>query len=147
MNGAGSAYARPSRRRKFLPPRSGSRASSSAGMNIADRMRSQGSGAGARFALEARQEVEPLLVHRIEAPREHRLEQLFLAAEVIVDRREVDAGGGGDRAQARRLEAVLHEERLRGVQDPLLGRRRAARESDRNNLCSHRFDFSPNRGA
>jgi len=35
MKGAGSAYARPSKRRKFLPPRAGSRASFNAGMNIA----------------------------------------------------------------------------------------------------------------
>ena len=66
MNGAGSAYARPSRRRKFLPPRSRSRASVSAGMNSAARMRSQASGCGAAFALEARQQLDALLVHRVE---------------------------------------------------------------------------------
>ena len=44
MKGAGSAYARPSSRRKFLPPSRGSRASSSAGANSATMMRSHDSG-------------------------------------------------------------------------------------------------------
>ena len=43
-----------------------------------------------RFVLEARQQREALLVHRVETAREHRLEEIFLAAEVIVNRGQVD---------------------------------------------------------
>src|SRR6185503_6549308 len=68
----------------------------------------------ARLALHALEELDALLVHGIEAAREHRLEKLFLASEVVVDRREVHARRGGEAAQARRLEAVLHELRFGG---------------------------------
>ena len=44
MKGAGLAYARPSTRRKFLPPRASSREILSGGMSIADRIFSQVSG-------------------------------------------------------------------------------------------------------
>ena len=94
------------------------------------------------FALECRQQVEALLVHRIEPPRQHGLEQHFLAAEVVVDRREVDAGGRRDRTEARGFEPVLHEQRLGGVQDPVLGHRGTARESDRKYAACHRVHSS-----
>ena len=68
--------------------------------------------------LEARQQRDPLLVHGIEPAREHGLEQLFLAAEVVVDRGKVHAGRGGDLPQRGRLEAVLHEQLLGRVEDP-----------------------------
>src|SRR6185312_16241876 len=48
-------------------------------------------------------------------------EELFLAAEVVIDRGEVDPRGGGEAPQARRLEAVLHELGLGGVEDAGLG--------------------------
>ena len=97
MNGAGSAYARPSRRRKFLPPRA----------RIARELErgneQRGEDALARRAASRRptraravEQRDALLVHRIEPAREHRLEQLFLAAEVIVDRGEVDPRCGSD---------------------------------------------------
>ena len=109
-------------------------------MNIAARIFSQDSGVRRRVVLEAREQREALLVHRIEPARQHRLEELFLAAEVIVDRGEVDAGRGRDLAQRRRLEAVLHEQRLGGVEDPLL-RRRALRRVEGNDSSSHGSPF------
>src|SRR5208282_6028980 len=78
---------------------------------------------GRRRVLEAGQERDALLVHRIEAARENRLEQVLLAAEVIVDRGEVDARRRRDLAQRRRLKAVLHEQLFGGVENPALGRR------------------------
>ena len=90
------------------------------------------------FALERRQEVEAFLVHRVEPPRQHGLEKLFLAAEVVVDRRQVDTGRSRDRPQARGLEPVLHEQRLGGVQDPVLGHRGTAFEPDRKYAACHR---------
>ena len=44
-----------------------------------------------------------------------------LDAEVVVHRRQVHPGGRGEAAQARRLEPVLREQRLRRVQDAGLG--------------------------
>ena len=58
-----------------------------------------------------------LFVQRVQAPREHRAEQLALAAEVIIDRRQVDLGLGGHQAQAGGFEAVFHEQAFRGVED------------------------------
>src|SRR5215470_12454676 len=63
-----------------------------------------------RRVLKARQQRHALLVHRIETPRKHRLEQIFLAAEVVVDSGEVDPGGSGHLAQRSRLEPMLHKE-------------------------------------
>ena len=141
MNGAGSAYARPSRRRKFLPPRSRVPREPQRG----DEHRRQDAlardGVRRGLVLERAQEVEPLLVHRVEPSREHGLEQLFLAAEVVVDRREIDAGRGRDRAQARRLEAVLHEQRLGRVEDPILRRGRDAGLAHRYDFADHSLPF------
>ena len=50
-----------------------------------------GHGPVARLALEPREQVDALLVHGVEAAREHRLEELFLRAEVVVHRGEVHA--------------------------------------------------------
>jgi hypothetical protein len=76
------------------------------------------------------------LIHRVQPSRQHRLEQLFLASEVIVDGGEVDIRGGGDRPQARRLETVLHEKRFGGVEYPVFGRDRGIFADDPNH-ASH----------
>src|SRR5690606_25907876 len=49
-------------------------------------------------------------------------DEVFLAAEVVVDRRDVDVGAAGDLAQRSRGEALLGEQFLRRMQDPVLGR-------------------------
>ena len=73
-----------------------------------------------RLALEVVEQRHALLVHRIEPALQHRLEQLFLAAEVIVDGSKVDASLGRDLPQSRRVEAVFHEQALGYVDDPVL---------------------------
>jgi hypothetical protein len=73
------------------------------------------------LALDLLQQLDALLVHGIEPAREHRLEKLLLGPEVVVDRGEVHPGGGGEAAQARRLEPVLDEKPLRGIEDAGLG--------------------------
>ena len=78
-------------------------------------------GARARFALELLQEFDALGVHGIEPSREDRLEQFFLGAEVVVHGGQVHAGRGSEAAQARGLEAVLHEELLGRIEDAGLG--------------------------
>ena len=93
---------------------------------------------GRRRLLERGEQIDPRLVHRIEPARQHRLEQLFLAAEVVVDRSKVHPGGSGDQPQRRRLEAVLHEQRLRGIEEPLLGDGRATRGAHWNHRAMHR---------
>src|SRR6185437_1526195 len=83
---------------------------------------------GARF--QRGEKLQTRQVHWIEAPRQHRLEKLLLAAEVIVGRGEIHVGRGGDRTQARCLEAVLHEERLGDVEDARARRSRITRADD-----------------
>src|SRR6185369_6063330 len=73
-----------------------------------------------RLALDTVQQLDALLVERIEPACERHLEELFLAAEVVVDRREVHARRGRELAQARRLEAVDHEQLLGGIEDARL---------------------------
>src|SRR5438045_1617095 len=75
------------------------------------------------------------MIHRIEPARENRLEQLFLATEVIVDRRKVHTGCSGDRAKAGGLEPVLHEEAFRGVENALLRGSRTARCRHGRGIC------------
>ena len=60
-------------------------------MNSAARICSHASVVGSGSALELRQQIDAPLVHRVEPSREHRLEQLFLAAEVIVHGCEIHA--------------------------------------------------------
>ena len=147
MKGAGSAYARPSRRRKSLPPRSGSRARFSAGIRSRDQNPFAGERRRSRLRFEPRQQFKPQLVHRIEAARQYRLEQLFLAAEMIVHRSEVHLGRRSDRAQAGRLEAVLHEQRLARVEDAQLGCRGIARRLQVGDSVSHGGSRARSRGS
>src|SRR6202012_5137298 len=44
----------------------------------------------AEHGVETIEQLEPLLVEPIEPARQHRMNQRFLAAEVIVDRRQID---------------------------------------------------------
>ena len=86
-------------------------------MKSAARIRSHGSGlppADAQVGLEQR---EPLRVQRVEPPREHRLEEPLLPAEVVVDRGEVHARLGGDHPARRAVVAVVEKQALGGVQD------------------------------
>ena len=92
---------------------------------------------GRRFALESVEQRDSALVHRVEAAREDRLEELLLAAEVVVDGRQVHRGGRGDRPQARRLEPVLHEQGFRRVEDLVFGHRGPARLRKRNHTADH----------
>jgi hypothetical protein len=84
-------------------------------------MRSQAIGLSPASRSRPREELDALVVHGIETAREHRLEELFLGPEVIVDRREVHAGRRRELPEAGGLEAVLHEEVLGDVEDARLG--------------------------
>jgi len=95
------------------------------------------------FPLDAPEELDALLVHRVEPAREDRLEELFLRAEVVVDRGEVHAGGRGEAAQARRLEAVLDEELLGRVEDA--GLRVCGGRVERDGLSRHKTTDSNER--
>ena len=86
MNGAGSAYARPEQPEEVL----------AAARRVARELQRReeqrrqdpvaGHRSGRRRLLELGQQREAALVHRVEPAREHCLEQLFLAAEVVVHR-------------------------------------------------------------
>jgi len=61
--------------------------------------------------------VRMALGEGVEAAAEYRLDQGVLGAEVIVHRREVDLGLGGELAHRGALEPVLHEKLLGRVED------------------------------
>ena len=75
------------------------------------------------------------MIHRIEPVCENRLEQLFLAAEVIVDGRKVHTGCSGDRAEAGGLEPVFHEEAFRSVENALFRGSRTAQSRHGRGIC------------
>ena len=81
--------------------------------------RAQLPGMFAAGALELRQAGTGHLVH---AAAEHLVDQVFLGAEVIVDRSDVDVGLAGHLAQRRAGEAVLCEQLLGRAEDAVLGR-------------------------
>jgi hypothetical protein len=87
--------------------------------------------------LEPREQVETLLVHRVEPTGKHGLEQLLLGPEVVVGGGQIDARGRRDRAKAGRLETVLHEQGFRRVEDLVLGHRRPARMRKRDHTADH----------
>ena len=141
MNGAGSAYARPSKPQEILAAAFGiagelQRGDEHRGQNLFGREYPRRD-----LLFEARKQGDALLIHGIESPRQHGLEQFLLAAEVIVHRRNVDAGRGGDLAQRRRLEAVFHEQALGRVEDLRL-RRGHRRRIERDDLAAHRWTLS-----
>ncbi|KAG0754268.1 hypothetical protein G6F22_021082 [Rhizopus arrhizus] len=70
-------------------------------------------------ALELRQAGAGHLVH---AAAEHLVDQVFLGAEVVIDRRDVDVGLAGHLAQRGAGETVLGEQLLGGTEDAVLGR-------------------------
>src|SRR6478736_193222 len=55
------------------------------------------------------------------APAEDLVDEVLLAAEVVVDGRDVDVGTAGDLAQGRAREAELGEQFLGGAEDAVLG--------------------------
>ena len=69
------------------------------------------------LGLKGGQGGDALLVEPGQAAAEHRLDQRFLRAEVVVHRGQVGLGPGGDHAQRGGVEAVPHEELLGGVKD------------------------------
>ncbi len=67
------------------------------------------------------QRLEALSAHLVHASAEHLVDEVFLAAEVVVHRRDVDVGAPGDLAQRCARKAVLGEQLLRRSQDAVLG--------------------------
>src|SRR5690606_23762955 len=67
------------------------------------------------------QRVDPLPAHVVHATAEHLVDEVFLAAEVVVDRRDVDIGAAGDLAERGAGKPELGEQFLGGAEDPVLG--------------------------
>ncbi len=65
--------------------------------------------------------LEPLLVEDCEQATIHLTDQLFFAAEMIVDRRVVDGGLDRDVAQRHGVDAVLCEQPRRRLKNAVLG--------------------------
>jgi len=59
--------------------------------------------------------------HVVHAPPEDLVDEVLLAAEVVVDRGDVDVGTAGDLAQRGAAEAELGEQFLGGAEDAVLG--------------------------
>ena len=78
---------------------------------------------------------QALCAHHVHAPPEDLVDQVFLAAEVVVDGRDVDVGAAGDLAQGRAGEAVQGEQFLGRAQDPLLRRELLAHALLQSNAC------------
>src|SRR5690606_36482850 len=67
------------------------------------------------------QRREPLRAHLVHPATEYFVDQVFLAAEVVVDRGDVDLGPAGDLPQGGPGEPVLREQFLRSAEDAVLG--------------------------
>jgi hypothetical protein len=93
-----------------LPPTCGSRDRRSAEHVLAGQTRAQ-------HGVEAVEQLEPFLVEAVEPARQHRMHQRFLAAEVIVDRGQIDLGARGNLPQRHRLIAAFDEHRFGGVEN------------------------------
>src|SRR3546814_1009661 len=74
---------------------------------------------------------QALGTHLVHAPPEHLGDQVLLAAEVVVDRGDVDVGAAGHLAQGGAAEAVLGEQLLGGAEDAVLGRELGVGHRDR----------------
>ena len=61
------------------------------------------------------------LAERRQIALEHRLDQRFLGTEVVIDRRQIDAGPAGDGAQAGLGEPLLGEQNFRRIKNALHG--------------------------
>ncbi len=72
-------------------------------------------------ALRPVEQLEPSPGEGLEPARQNRTHQTLLRAEVVVDRRQVDAGLAGDRPQRGAGDALGGEEPLGGAQDRVLG--------------------------
>src|SRR3546814_2057988 len=70
-----------------------------------------------RLFLRLPQLRQALGTHLVHAPPEHLGDQVLLAAEVVVDRGDVDVGAAGHLAQGSAAEAVLGEQLLGGAED------------------------------
>ena len=68
------------------------------------------------------QRRQALAAHVVHATPEHFVDEVFLAAEVVIDGRYVDVRAAGHLSEGGGREALLGEQLLRGVQDPVLGR-------------------------
>ena len=67
------------------------------------------------------QRAEAPRAHLVHAAAEHLVDEVFLAAEVVVDGGDVDVGAAGDLAQRGAGEPVLGEQFLGGAEDAVLG--------------------------
>src|SRR3546814_16716834 len=69
--------------------------------------------------------------------------QVLLAAEVVVDRGDVDVGAAGHLAQGSAAEAVLGEQLLGGAEDAVLGRELGVGHRLPGRRIKRLFDRSP----
>jgi len=67
------------------------------------------------------QTTQPLGVQQLRAAHEHGLEQQLLTAEVVVDQRHINPGGGRDVAHRNRMKATLGEQQLGRIEDAASG--------------------------
>ena len=65
--------------------------------------------------------AQPLRAHLVHAPAEDLVDEVLLAAEVVVDRGDVHVGAAGDLAQRGAGEAELGEQFFGGAEDAVLG--------------------------
>ena len=68
------------------------------------------------------QSLQTVAAHVVHAPTEDLIDQVVLAAEVIIDRGDIHVRATGDLAQGCGAKALLGEQLLRRMQDPVLGR-------------------------
>src|SRR3546814_13995013 len=83
------------------------------------------------------------LFRSVHAPPEHLGDQVLLAAEVVVDRGDVDVGAAGHLAQGSAAEAVLGEQLLGGAEDAVLGRELGVGHRLPGRRIKRLFDRSP----
>jgi hypothetical protein len=76
------------------------------------------------------QGFQPAGIQRIQAAPEHLLDQLLLGPEVVIDRGQIDAGGGGQLAQRGAIETALGKQDFGGAQYAFLGRAGAVHSCD-----------------
>src|SRR3546814_2264027 len=96
-----------------------------------------------RLFLRLPQLRQALGTHLVHAPPEHLGDQVLLAAEVVVDRGDVDVGAAGHLAQGSAAEAVLGEQPLGGAEAAVLGRELGVGHRLPGRRLKRLFDRSP----
>jgi len=74
----------------------------------------------AELRVEAVEDAQPFLVELVEPTRQHRVNQRFLAAEMIVDGGEIHRCARRDLPHRHRLETMLDEQILGRIEDARL---------------------------